>query len=62
MRRGYGLIVKETAFEFLPLHPVSELIPIAPETEVVFPSGGLNTNTSTDPGFAISAAVIAAAN
>jgi hypothetical protein len=58
----YGLIVNVTAFEFLPVHPITNVFPMAPETEVVFPLGGLNTNTSTDPGFAISAAVIAPAN
>jgi hypothetical protein len=35
---------------------------MAPEKEVVFPLGGLNTITSTDQGAATSAAVIAATN
>jgi len=55
-------MVKETAFDSLPLHLVMVPIPIAPEREVVLVSGGLNTNTSTIPGSAISAAVIAASN
>jgi hypothetical protein len=55
-------MVNITAFEFLPVHPITKVLPIAPETEVVFPLGGLNTNTTTVPGFAISAAVIAPAN
>ena len=50
--------MKETAFEFLPLHLVMVPMPIAPEKEVVLVSGGLNTNTSTIPGSAMSAAVI----
>ena len=59
---AYGSIVKDTAFEFLPLHGVIEPVPIAPETNVVPPFGGVNTNTNTVPGWAISAAVIAASN
>jgi hypothetical protein len=58
--RSQGLIVKGTAFESLPLQTVTVLTPMAPETEVVSLSGGLKTNTSTAPGCAISAAVIAA--
>lgn len=58
----HGPIMKETAFESLPLHTVLVPIPIAPETEVVLVPGGLNTDTGTVPGFAISAAVIAALN
>ena len=54
--------MKETAFEFLPLHLVMVPVPIAPEKEGVFVSGGLNTNTSTVPGRAMSAVVIAAPN
>ena len=54
--------MKETAFESLPLHLVMVPMPIAPEKEGVFVSGGLNTNTSTIPGCAMSAAVIAAPN
>jgi hypothetical protein len=56
----HGLIVKGTAFESLPLQTVTVLTPMAPETRVVLFSGGLNTNTSTIPGFAMSTAVIAA--
>jgi len=37
-------------------------IPIAPETEVVPVSGGLNTNTGTMPGFVIFPAVIVTFN
>ena len=58
----HGPIVKETVFESLPLQLVMVPIPIAPETEVVLVPGGLNTSTSTIPGCAISAAVIAAFN
>lgn len=58
--RDHGLTVKETAFEFLPLHAVVDVMPMAPETEVMLPSGGLNTEISTVPGCAMSAAVIAA--
>jgi hypothetical protein len=54
--------VKETTFESLPLHLVIVPVPIAPEKEVVFVSGGLNTNASTAPSCAISVAAIAAAN
>jgi len=56
------LIVKETTFEFLPLHAVAEINPIPPETKVVPPSGGLNTKTSTVPGCAMSVAVTVATN
>ncbi len=52
--------MKETAFEFLPLHEVVEVTPMPPETKVVPPSGGLNANTTTVPGCAMSAAVMAA--
>jgi len=62
MGHDHGLIVNATAFDSLPVHPITKVFPMAPETEVVFPLGGLNTSTSTDPGLAISAAVIAAAN
>jgi len=55
----HGLIVNATAFESLPIHPITKVFPIAPETDVVFPLGGLNTSTSTEPGVAISAVVIA---
>ena len=54
--------MKETAFESLPLHLVMAPMPIAPEKEGVFVSGGLNTNTSTIPGSAMFAPVIAAPN
>ncbi len=54
--------MKETVFESLALQLVIVPIPIAPETEVVLVPGGLDTNTSTIPGCAISAAVIAASN
>jgi hypothetical protein len=47
--RDNGLIVKETTFEFLPLHAVVEINPIPPETKVVPPSGGLNTKSSAVP-------------
>ena len=53
--------MKETAFESF-RYTVLVPIPIAPETDVVLVPGGLNTDTSTVPGFAISAAVIAALN
>ena len=56
------LIVNEVAFEFFPLHVVVDIAPIAPETEVMPPCGGLNTKTSTVPGWAISVAVMAATN
>ena len=62
MESHHGLIVNATAFESLPVHPMTNVFPMAPETDVVFPLGGLNTRTSTDPGVAMSAAVIAAAN
>ena len=54
--------MKETAFESLPLHLVMVPMPIAPEKKGVFVSGGLNTNTSTIPGSAMFAPVIAAPN
>src|SRR2546426_7608051 len=60
--QDHGLIVKETTFEFLPLHAVVEISPIPPETKVVPPSGGLNTKTSTVPGCAMSVAVRVATN
>src|SRR5213593_2297577 len=60
--RDHELIVKETTFEFLPLHAVAEINPIPPETKVVPPSGGLNTKTSTVPGCAMSVAVTVATN
>src|SRR6266481_8020823 len=60
--RDHGLIVKETTFEFLPLHAVAEINPIPPETKVVPPSGGLNTKTSAVPGCAMSVAVTVATN
>ena len=47
---GTGLIVKDTTFEFLPLHEVVDITPTPPEMKFVPPSGGLNTNTSTAPG------------
>jgi hypothetical protein len=56
------LIVKETTFEFLPLHAVAEINPIPPETKVVPPSGGLKTRTSAAPGCAMSVAVTVATN
>jgi hypothetical protein len=59
---NHGLIVNETAFEFLPLHEVVDITPIPPETNVVPPSGGLKTETTTVPGWAMSAAVITATN
>ena len=63
VREGcHGLIVSTTALESFPVHPITNVFPIAPETEVVFPLGGLNTSTSTDPGAAMSAAVIAASS
>ena len=58
----HGIMVNTTGFESLPVHPITKVFPMAPETDVVFPLGGLNTSTSTDPGVAISAAVIAATN
>ncbi|PYX05636.1 MAG: hypothetical protein DMG85_15010 [Acidobacteria bacterium] len=57
--RTHGLMVKETAFEFLPLHTVTLLFPMAPETEIALLPGGLKTKTSTVPGAAMSAAEIA---
>ena len=54
--------MKETAFEFFPLHEVVDITPIPPETKVVPPPGGLNTNTSTVPGCAMSVAVMVATN
>ncbi len=49
----HGLIVKETAFEVLPLQVVAE-------TDVEVSSGGLNTETSTVPGSWMSVAVLLA--
>ena len=57
--RGHGLMVKETAFEFLPLHTMTLLFPMAPETEVALLSSRLKTKTSTVPGARMSAAEIA---
>jgi len=62
MGRDHGLIVNANTFESLPVHPMTNVFPMAPETDVVFPLGGLNTSTSTDPGAAMSAAVIAASS
>ncbi len=56
----HGLIAKETAFEVLPLQVVADITPIAPETNVVLSSGGLNTETSTVPGSWMSVAVMLA--
>ena len=61
-KRRHGPIVKETVFESLALQLVMGPIAIAPETEVVLVCGGLNTTTSTIPGCAISATMIAAFN
>ncbi|HWO38214.1 MAG TPA: hypothetical protein VNO32_56285 [Candidatus Acidoferrum sp.] len=58
----YDLIVNEVAFEFFPPHVVVDIAPIAPETEVMPPRGGLNTKTSTVPGCAMFVAVMAATN
>ena len=52
--------MKETAFEFFPLHRLLLLLPIAPETETVLLSGGLKTRTSTVPVAAMSVAGMAA--
>ena len=54
--------MNEVAFEFFPLHVVVDIAPIAPETEVMPPCGGLNTKTSTVPGCAMFVAVMAATN
>jgi hypothetical protein len=54
------LIVKDTEFEVLPLHEVADITPIPPETKVVPPSGGLNTETYAEPGCAMSVAVMVA--
>ncbi|MGA9259914.1 MAG: hypothetical protein WBV98_25220 [Candidatus Sulfotelmatobacter sp.] len=54
--------MKETAFEFFPPHEVVDIAPIAPETEVMPPSGGLNTKTNTVPDCAMSVVVMAATN
>jgi hypothetical protein len=56
------LITSETAFELLPRHAVVDITPIPPETNVVPPSGGLNTKTSTVPVCVMSAAVMIATN
>jgi len=56
------LITSETAFELLPRHAVVDITPIPPETNVVPPSGGLNTKTSAVPGCVMSAAVMIATN
>src|SRR5690242_21121806 len=55
-------IVTETIFESLPPQLATVPIPIAPETEVVLVSGGLNTNTGTMPWFVISPAIIVTFN
>jgi hypothetical protein len=56
----YELIVNETALESLPLHEVVDTTPIALETNVVPPCGGLKTKTATVPAFAMSSAVMTA--
>lgn len=61
-RCDQGLMAKETAFEFLPLHEVIDLMPMPPETNVIPPSGGLKTETNAIPGCAMSATVITATN
>jgi hypothetical protein len=58
----YGVIVNETPFELLPTHEVVDITPIAPETNVVPPCGGLKTETSTVPACVMSLAVMAATN
>ena len=50
--RDHGLTVKESAFEFFPLHRLAVVPPIAPETKTVLLSGGLKTKTGTVPGAA----------
>jgi hypothetical protein len=42
MPRDHELIAMETTFEFLPPHAVVDVMPMAPETEVMLPFGGLN--------------------
>jgi hypothetical protein len=59
---NHCLMVKETPFEFLPLHALVDATPIALETNVVPPSGGLSTKTNTVPGCAMSLAVTEAIN
>ncbi len=59
---GSRVIVNVTAFESLAAQPVTKTFPMAPETEVVLPSAGFNTNTSTEPGCAMSAALIGTTN
>ena len=49
-------------FAVLPLHEVVDITPIPPETKVVPPSGGLNTEISAVPGCAMSAATMSATN
>jgi len=60
--RDQGLTVKEAALEFFPPHEVVGITPIPPETKVVPPPGGLNTETGTVPGCAMSAAGITASS
>jgi len=50
--------VKDTAFEVLPLQVAVDITPIPPDTKVVPPSGGLNTETSTVSGCAMSVVVM----
>jgi hypothetical protein len=42
--------VKETALEFLPPHDVVDITPTPPETNVLPPFGGLNTENNTVTG------------
>lgn len=49
-------------FAVLPLHEVVDITPIPPETKVVLPSEGLNTEISAVPGCAMSAATMSATN
>jgi len=58
--RCHRLTVKETTLEFLPPHEVVDITPIPPETKVVPPLGGLNTETGTVPGCAMSEAGMSA--
>lgn len=58
----HGLIVNTTAFESLAAQPETKVFPMAPEKEVVLPLAGLDTNTSTEPDWEMSAAVIVATN
>jgi hypothetical protein len=52
------LIVNTTAFKSLAEQPEMNVFPMAREKEVVLPSAGLNTNTTTGSDCAMSAAVI----